>query len=304
MKLPLLILAWNVLSFIWTVSIACTLQSASMVAVGVMLCWVATRYACETRWAVFALLVINIVIAMLQVCSGHDIIPQGVGPSGVTGNKNLLASLIVSATPIVASVTWLAWITSFMMLVETSSKASFFALAGMLVYWVWWKIAGVKIRCAIAALFICAGIMLLVIGMYGYAGTPKSYTERLVYARNSVFIGMQRPLVGYGAGTGGWIYYYFQEPVVKSFSAVHENRWPRRLHNDWIQAFVELGFIGLALYMAILVRALMRGRNTAAGCALFALSLNALMDFPLQLPIGCWMWWVLVGLCYAKKGGT
>lgn len=313
MKLPLILLSWYAASCLWSVYLPYSLQSVAMVGVGVGLCYATRRWPDVARCCIFGLLAVNVGLGLLQVSTfpwiednfGVPIsawIPQAVPPAGLNGNKNLLASLIVGAGPVAATVTPLVWFPCAVMLLEVSSKASFVACAAMGLYWGWWRVKRVRYRIAIAvaSVALLAGMVAFFVA---YRGKANSLQCRIAYTSNSarILAIWPRPVQGFGPGTTGSVYYHYQEPVVHSWARDNLGAWPMHLHNDWMQYALELGIPGLALYLAILGMALYHGRGTAAGVALFGLSVNAAMDFPLQTPAGCWLWWALVGLCYAKS---
>jgi hypothetical protein len=149
-------------------------------------------------------------------------------------------------------------------------------------------------------IIIIAGLFMLAT-MYD----SMSFQSRAAYAVNNAWISAQRPIIGHGIGTGGLVYYAYQEPVVKTDHAAR-GQWPRRLHNDWLQAAVECGIpyaIGLAaLWAWWCIKAAGRG-DWAVSLPLVGLGLVAVMDFPLQIPVQASVFWMMGGLCdFNRKG--
>ncbi len=69
------------------------------------------------------------------------------------------------------------------------------------------------------------------------------------------------------------------------------------VHNDYLQALVEGGIVGLISYMAIIVLTLQKAYCSdsrlvqAAGLSFLALSIIAFADSPLQVPVTFFIWW-------------
>jgi hypothetical protein len=100
-----------------------------------------------------------------------------------------------------------------------------------------------------------------------------------------------------GAGAGGF------EEVFKLVQPASLASSFEYLHNDWVQLVLELGLIGTALVVAVLVfwwrrvgpSRLDRLRG-AAGGAIAAIALHSLGDFNLQIPGTAFAFWVAVGV--------
>ena len=69
------------------------------------------------------------------------------------------------------------------------------------------------------------------------------------------------------------------------------------VHNDYLQALAEGGIVGLVSYLAIIVLTLKKAYCSdsrlvhAAGLSFLALSIIALADSPLQVPVTFFVWW-------------
>lgn len=148
-------------------------------------------------------------------------------------------------------------------------------------------------------------------GSYAVDRTPLQQAEalvkmsrdeiggRLAYNLNSLAI--VRDYWFNGVGIGGFFNIYpayndaIRETPTNSYSVMAR---PQRTHTDLMQAFTELGIVGGVCYAALLLSALaMAWRLVQAGAvektgffplfggwALLNVSINALMDFPMQLP--------------------
>ncbi|MEM8924719.1 MAG: O-antigen ligase family protein [Actinomycetota bacterium] len=93
----------------------------------------------------------------------------------------------------------------------------------------------------------------------GYLGKDVSLTGRIPMWEALVPIALERPWIGYGFGAafGGY------------FSPVHElwvqARWnPSHAHNAPLQIMLEVGLIGVAIYLVLYVRAVLRGITIVA----------------------------------------
>lgn len=126
---------------------------------------------------------------------------------------------------------------------------------------------------------------------------------RLAYNLNSFAIIKDHWFNGTGLGTFFSIYPAYHNAIVEtplnSYSVMAR---PQRTHTDLMQAFDEMGLFGGTCYTALLLSALgmawRLGRKQAmtvlgpqlgifplfAGMGLLVISINALMDFPMQLP--------------------
>jgi O-antigen ligase len=170
------------------------------------------------------------------------------------------------------------------------------ALLGMGAWWGFWQVEGRWDR-------IYYGIMVaaLVVVCVPMALEVKSVQYRATYAVNCLPIIAKKPLTGYGAGTFQIVYQVWDEPIAQIPDA--EKRSPKRLHNDWLQAVVEHGVIyaGMMFWMwaAWCVKAARR-KDWAVSLSLGALGLVAAMDFPLQIPVHCAVFWMLGGVADGK----
>lgn len=137
---------------------------------------------------------------------------------------------------------------------------------------------------------------------------------RLAYNLNSLAITKDYWFNGTGLGTFFTIYPAYHNALIEtptnSYSVMAR---PQRTHTDLMQAFGELGIPGGLCYAALLLSALAMawrmGRRQAikrldphlvvfplfGGMALFVISVNALMDFPMQLPTAPAMAALLMG---------
>ena len=142
--------------------------------------------------------------------------------------------------------------------------------------------------------------------------TNADVASRLTIARDSLRMIRDRPLVGWGLGLFPIIY-----PQYRSFST---DLLVNQAHNDYLQAFVETGFLGFACVLWFIVNLYRSGiRNLRAhsriatapalgplvGCT--GILVHSLSDFNLHIPANAALFFVLCGMAsgrQAQKPGT
>ncbi len=148
-----------------------------------------------------------------------------------------------------------------------------------------------------------------------------SSAHRLYAYRNSLELIMENPLLGSGYGSFRKAFRpYTNHPIVIERSDEHNNF--ARLHNDPLQAFVELGIVGgilslvifgYVLYMAwVLIKSPSSSARTrililGLSLALIASATHSLFDFPLHKPSSAlqfWLWMGLISGLYMKQHDT
>lgn len=144
--------------------------------------------------------------------------------------------------------------------------------------------------------------------------TQTDLLPRVAYNLNSLHIVKDHPLNGVGLGGFQSIYPLYHDAHIKTPTVGYSMQArPQRVHNDLLQAFVELGIIGGLLQLSLFVYALfMCGRLAKAGqpfavfagASITALGINALGDFPLQMPTVPALLMVIIGLVAAQYART
>ncbi|MFH0921042.1 MAG: O-antigen ligase family protein [Fibrobacterota bacterium] len=161
------------------------------------------------------------------------------------------------------------------------------------------------------------------IGMRSVIGQVRSFVRmpvqddgntlgtRMAYDLNGLAMIKDRPFHGVGLGAFHTAYpAYYQAVCLTPLRGFSMSARPRRMHNDLEQAFVELGIFGGLAYLGVFLALLMmtwRIGNTAkiheprllALClmtGIVGLGVNALMDFPLQLPLASTLLWSFAGM--------
>ncbi len=137
----------------------------------------------------------------------------------------------------------------------------------------------------------------------------ESVEERLQVPLLSAQLSLQRPWFGHGGGT-----FHLAFPPGKP-DWVFAGYWSNA-HNDFAEVAVDLGIVGLALWMGIGVFSLgaavrllsdrqprlNRGVGTATLIAIIGTSLQSLMDFGLQIPANALNFSILLALSWLVAG--
>jgi len=235
-----------------------------------------------------------------------------VPPAGSLANRNLLASYLVLTLPVVVYLAWSArnWLERIttgviiilggLMLFYTDSRASWLAAGCEVVFFASWLLLRREKRLFTIALIIAT---VLAVG-YALRNLPndESFKIRAAYNINSLAIVKDHPL---GVGVGAWklAYPQYAYALVKTPpGGFGETLRPSRAHNDLMQAFVELGILGGLAYIVIFFMLIQTAWKTGGrmvlclSTAVVGLGANALMDFPLQLPLAPIVFWTLAGV--------
>jgi O-antigen ligase len=152
-------------------------------------------------------------------------------------------------------------------------------------------------------------------GIFGQAFSSPRWKEggptRLVIWLNTLEMIRQRPVLGWGVGA-----YTFVYPGIQSELALRDEGlapyvglWTNAAHNEVLQTWSETGPVGLFLLVTLIAAALYallsaeRGRSygndllrATVAAMILAWSLQALMNFPLELPIGTALLFILVSI--------
>ena len=128
--------------------------------------------------------------------------------------------------------------------------------------------------------------------------TSEDILNRWAYYLNGLLIVRDHVLSGIGPGAFSVVYPQYHDAWVATPRDSYDiGRRPVHAHNDFLEAFVELGIPGGILYLAMFVCAVgyvlragadpdhpHRTRILLLGASLITLATNALMDMPLQYP--------------------
>jgi O-antigen ligase len=124
---------------------------------------------------------------------------------------------------------------------------------------------------------------------------------RLAIWLNTLEMARRAPWLGGGAGTFRWHYPATTSPIVAASErlSIYTGSWTNAAHNELLEAWAELGVLGIFLLLALFAVPMLAGwqrlhRGGGIGnrvllatalCALVAIALQCQMNFPLQLPV-------------------
>lgn len=148
-----------------------------------------------------------------------------------------------------------------------------------------------------------AGFFLKYAGFFQQGAT--SVVARTDYWRAAVQIAQEKPLFGSGPGTFAIPYQKLKAP---------DAEMARLCHNDFLEQAADSGWLGAALYLAMIVGLLVKTYPRGAGLAdlrlavwlgLLVLNLQSLVEFHLYIPALAWPMFLLFGwLLGQQKRGT
>ncbi|KKM10745.1 hypothetical protein SY88_11665 [Clostridiales bacterium PH28_bin88] len=135
----------------------------------------------------------------------------------------------------------------------------------------------------------------------------KSSQDRIYWTKDALRILKQNPVVGLGGGA--W------EATYRSYQGYQYNS--TQVHNDWVQLWLEVGTIGLLLFIGVWLLTLYTGwrnyrrgspserlRQGAVLAAMVSLGAHAFIDFDLALSSVAILLWALFGLTRAEQRTT
>jgi O-antigen ligase len=142
-----------------------------------------------------------------------------------------------------------------------------------------------------------------------FAIRQVSFAIRLIGWETASRMIFAHPVTGVGAGnyeTAAPAYWNDPERI----RATRYDRWMHEVHNEYLEIAVEQGFLGIAVFLALLAYATVMALNLAArgptptyrrlGLALFAAlvagALDATTTYAWQVPASAIAFWVLIGL--------
>ena len=276
-------------------------------------------------------------------------------PGGTLSNKNLVASYLVLATPglfylFLAGRSIFARIAAAFLLalsvqglMSTQSRAGWLSaicgalfLIGLLVLHREYRrtvMALITKKVLVLMALACAAAIFGAVKVARAGGFDRFVSvirspsgeitvgPRVAYSLNSLAILRDNPFLGVGIGSWFAVYPAYHQAIVptpeRDFSMA---RRPQDMHNDLLQAFVELGIFGglayIGVFLALLAMTWRIGNSPGNGkqCLLapclmtgiVALGINSLMDFPLQFAMAPVLLWVFAGMLtglYVMRAG-
>lgn len=316
-----LLAAWSAVSLIWTINPWSSWWELKHVAGYAVLFWFvyalrSERWYMALIWATALGAGFNILIGIAQVHGASNVVvdyfQQTAPPAGTLANKNLLGSylvltlpailyLVISRRKVIARITAATLFTAgAAILFFIHSRASWIAALSAAVFFAVWMILKHRKRRVVTIVLV---LISLIFSVRVIAPKGDSFSTRLAYDLNGLAMIKDRPWTGTGIGTFREAYPAYNHAVIKTppsgFSATMR---PKRMHNDVEQAFVELGIPGGMAYIVIFAMLLIMTWKTKSMMVLFlmtgivGLSVNALMDFPMQLPMAPIVIWTFAGM--------
>lgn len=246
-------------------------------------------------------------------------------------NHNFLTEFLLMALPFMAATAWInrraiylwlpvtaaiGWILYF--LVATNpSKIEFLVLPGALLAYLTYRVWRKHPRAAligIAITIILSGLLATVLWDKNFSFAQNSLKQsllpRLMLYWNVLFMWLDKPLFGHGAGGFEAAYPLYQElfmarwPELALQGLASKFKTAGAVHNEYLQFLVEFGLTGVVLTsMAAmsLIRAVRKIEKPdpvmlAAIAAICFGALNALIEFPLQMPSTALMIVIALGI--------
>ena len=244
--------------------------------------WASNRYEVFTRWSqwfacalVFFLVVNNfdkkkcvqllnamVVVGFLTALVGivqHifkvDWIPQIVPPAAMFANKNMTSQVVVAALPLALLIPgnkyarkpyfiFLIILPMLVYLYFARARAAWIALVAEVAVFVFiYLIYKKKIR--VAVLLAVTGVLLMLL-VGPWMSKMHMAQHRLAIWKNTVEMIKEKPVLGYGLGNHKIFYplFYRKAVIEKIYS---EESQLENVHNDFLQAWSELGVIGLLI---------------------------------------------------------
>ena len=247
---------------------------------------------------------------------------QQTAPPGTTfTNKNLAASWAGMLVPIVLALVLTSrhtaarvgaaalLVLALSLIVLCHARATWVALSVAIVGFaiacrptIVGKLISLRVAVLVAMLAVGGYLLDRQLGLVNLAvnaqATRDLFESRLAYNLNGLAMVRDHPIAGVGLGNFHTTYPQYHDAVIATPRYAYDLFLrPQHAHNDILQAFIENGLLGGALFVAILCCAIVyaikvgarpanpRDRRTLLlGMSLLTLLVNALADFPLQLP--------------------
>mgnify|MGYP001597964892 FL=1 len=244
------------------------------------------------------------------------------------GNSNAVAQYLIMIIPVAVGImlgsknlkcmiVW-ACIISIIgsCLILTFAKGAWLGLSGALLFFV-----ALNARKKVALMFLTGvAAVLFITGLFANGRLTQIFREedkdatfsgRVAMWQSSIKMIQVHPFLGSGLNN---FYLLFPKFQVSKFNEVLPNRRPMQVHNDYIQLAVEVGILGLAAFLWIVVRYMKYGMSIIKSnrdkwltsglvCGIIALLIHSLTDFGLQMPTPAMMMWAFMGITVAAGEG-
>lgn len=272
------------ISVVWSTNPGETLASSrailSSTAFGIYL---ATRYTPKEQLSLLAYFfgiytILNFLIALLLPSYGMPFRTEdggGVVLQGFTGHKNQLAAAMAMATTLFLDISVygqkyrraasVGAMVTFIALLLSKGKGSLGIFIGLLCLMPLYKVAKIDYRlktffgiCAflISAVIIIITLINLEYIVVDFLGKDMNFSGRIPLWNYLIQRGMEKPWLGYGYGA------FWADPAERL--GVELNTWIEAVgssgnsHNAYVELFLQLGFLGMALVILSFVTVLIR----------------------------------------------
>jgi O-antigen ligase len=155
------------------------------------------------------------------------------------------------------------------------SRGGYLAGGAALALWLVWRRPRLRLP-------VLVGLPVLVLAAGLVVGRTDTVDVRLHWYRAALDMGLERPVLGQGAG-GFEREYPPRRPIEEH--RISGGRRVHAVHDDYLESFAEGGLLGLGAHLLLLVAAARAARrNRLAACSLLAFAVASLVDLPLRDP--------------------
>jgi len=265
-------------------------------------------------------------------------VPMSVSPAATFGNPNMAAEYLAIILPLIIAAgifqqgivlrctAWVVVLVSALFLFYARCRGAWLAVFCAILYMGISSVCmrlpkNVLVRSLIAGsvLSICM-ILLILFSAPGKKLQQAAYSEyRLIPWKNALYMAMEKPLRGFGAGNFKVFYPQFSHKAVVD-PAFDVGKIVGKVHNDYIQTAVELGLPGTVLFILLPVYGLIaawRLRSAGPGSVdfkplvtglsggLIAFMVVAFFSFPMERsmpPLLLFMYLGILAVLYNQPG--
>ena len=248
---------------------------------------------------------LEIIILIVTASASFALMGFNIGQrwSATMGNPEYMAgltTLAIGASISLLSSSWLFILVLMSHLFFAQARSAVFGLAlGILII--------LFLRNSIKHFFIATGLLIILFlvlfktGIFGSQWMSLDISSRLQVYRASAAHAMKYPVFGIGRGNFQLHSYSF----VYNYGGADFHTYYSRLHNDYLQLWLEAGPIAFGIWLFILWRILWPIPPSLLGIGLFigliAALFRAIFLFPFQLGPDVAYFWIVAGLYWVVK---
>jgi O-antigen ligase len=272
---------WSLLSIIW----AHNGYEGFYSAIHLLSCAIIVLIICTTplprpwisrmRTSIFVAGFCVAALGLMQQFLGIKWVPTVLSPAATFGNPNMAADYLAIILPLIIAacifqqrivlrcLACLIVLMSLLFLFYADCRGAWLAVFCAILY------MGISSICmkltkkvlvrsfiAVSVLSICL-MLLIVFSSLGQKLQQAALSEyRLIPWKNSMYMAMEKPVLGFGAGNFKVFYPQYNHKAVMD-PAYDITKIVGKVHNDYIQTAVELGFPGMVLFLMLPVYGLM-----------------------------------------------